>query len=148
MILGSCRRYYPSFGVSWWVYWQMMNTEERACVIGIVDDDRRVVESVWNLLESAGYDVRLFDSGEGFLQAGAINDIDLLICDIRMPGMDGTELLRRLARERPRLPVILITACSDLDLTRIQGSNNRGVFRKPIDGTALIEAISAAIASV
>jgi len=123
----------------------MMNHEDRAHVIGIVDDDRRVVESIGNLLESAGYGIRLYDSGEAFLQAGAMKDIDLLVCDIRMPGMDGIELLRRVGLERPQLPVILITACSELDLTRIRGTNHRGIFRKPIDGTALIEAIEAAL---
>lgn len=74
-----------------------------------------------------------------------MKDIDLLVCDIRMPGMDGMELLRRVGLERPHLPVILITACSELDLTRVAGTNHRGIFRKPIDGTALIEAIEAAI---
>ena len=122
----------------------MMNYEDRTHVIGIVDDDRRVVESVGNLLESAGYGVRLFDSGEAFLQAGAMKDIDLLVCDIRMPGIGGMELLRRVGLERPHLPVILITACSELDLTRVAGTNHRGIFRKPIAETALIEAIEAA----
>src|SRR5690242_1394125 len=122
-----------------------MNMEARAYVVGIVDDDQRVLESVGNLVESAGHSVRLFDSGEAFLQDDAMNGIDVLICDIRMPGMDGVELLRRVGIERPQLPVILITACSDVDLTRVRMSHNGGIFRKPIDAAALIEAIASVL---
>src|SRR5882724_12328892 len=64
-------------------------------VIAIVDDDQRLRESLGNLLESAGYSVRLFDSAEALLKADAVNRIDVLISDIRMPGMDGIELQRR-----------------------------------------------------
>jgi len=122
-----------------------MNTEGRPYMIGIVDDDRRVLESVGNLLESTGYDVHLFDSGEAFLDADVIGRIDALICDIRMPGMDGITLVQRVGMERPHLPVMLITACSDVDLTAIRGVNYRGIFRKPIDAAALIEAIAASL---
>lgn len=124
-----------------------MNTEERAYIIGIVDDDRRVVESLGNLLESAGYCVRLFESGEVFLQTDGMNGIDALVCDIRMPGVDGIELLRRVGLKRPQLPVILITACGDIDLSKIRGTNYRGTFCKPIDATAFIEAIASALKS-
>lgn len=124
-----------------------MNTEERAYIIGIVDDDRRVVESLGNLLESAGYYVRLFESGAVFLQTDGMNGIDALVCDIRMPGVDGIELLQRVGLKRPQLPVILITACGDVDPMKIRGANYRGTFRKPIDATAFIEAIASALKS-
>lgn len=121
-----------------------MNTERRPYIIGIVDDDRRILESVGNLFESAGYDVRRFASGEAFLQGDAIEGVDALISDIRMPGMNGIELLQRVSSKRPQLPVILITG-GDLDLAEIQGANYRGVFCKPIDATGLIETIAAAL---
>ncbi|HEX5458948.1 MAG TPA: response regulator [Steroidobacteraceae bacterium] len=123
-----------------------MNTDEHAFIIGVLDDDRRVLESVGNLLESAGYQVRLFDSGEMFLQTEAMNGIDVLICDIRMPGVNGIEVLQQVSTKRPRLPVILITACSDFDSGGIPETSQR-VFRKPIDPTALIDAIAAAVKS-
>lgn len=122
-----------------------MNSDERAWIIGVLDDDRRVLESVGNLLESAGYQVRLFDSGEVFLRTEAMNGIDVLICDIRMPGVDGIEVLRRVCVKRPQLPVILITAGNDVDLSGIPQATYPRIFRKPIDATALIEAIATAL---
>jgi FixJ family two-component response regulator len=121
-----------------------MNTDEHACIIGVLDDDRRVLESVGNLLESAGYQVRLFDSGAMFLQTEAMNEINVLICDIRMPGMGGIEVLQQVGVKRPGLPVILITACSDVESSVVPQTSYRRIFRKPIDPTALIEAIAAA----
>ena len=122
-----------------------MKIETRPCVIAIADDDQRVLESLGELLESAGYSVRLFNSAEEFLRAGVVNEIDALISDIRMPGVDGVELQRRLAAMRPQLPVILITARSEIELAGIPQPNNRGLFRKPVDGAELIEAIEAAL---
>jgi FixJ family two-component response regulator len=73
-----------------------MKIEARLQVIAIADDDPRVLESLGELLESAGYSVRLFNSADAFLRADAVNEIDALISDIRMPGVDGIELQRRL----------------------------------------------------
>ena len=122
-----------------------MNIAAQRYVIAIVDDDQRVLESLGDLLESAGYSVRLFESAATFLRADAVNSIDALISDIRMPGLDGIELQRRVGSARPQLPVILITARTDVDLARIPQPNNRGVFRKPVDATELIRAIEAAL---
>jgi FixJ family two-component response regulator len=122
-----------------------MNIEQHPYVIAIVDDDHRVLESLGELLESAGYAVRLFDSAEAFLQADAVKEIDALISDIRMPGVDGIELQQRVGVQRPQLPVILITARSDVDLAGIPQPNNRGVFRKPVDAAELIKAVGAAV---
>ena len=122
-----------------------MKIDERPGVVAIVDDDSRVLESLGELLESAGYAVRLFDSAEAFLQAGALAQIDALISDIRMPGVDGVELQRRVAIERPQLPVILITARTDIDLASLPQANNRGIFHKPVDADELLRAIAAAL---
>ena len=123
----------------------LMKIEERRGIVAIVDDDERVLESLGELLESAGYAVRLFASAESFLQANPANEIDVLISDIRMPGVDGIELQRRVGIKCPQLPVILITARSDVDLTANPQPNNRGVLRKPVDAPALLEAIAAAL---
>ena len=58
----------------------------------MVDDDRSILESLQKLLESADYTVRLFGSGTALLESGCIAEIDCLISDIGMPGMDGFEL--------------------------------------------------------
>lgn len=122
--------------------------EKRRYVIAIVDDDQRVLESLGNLFESAGYSVRLFDSAEAFLQADAVSGVDALISDIRMPSVDGIELQQRVGLERPQLPVILISATTDVDLPGIRQPNNRGVFRKPVDAAELIKSIGAALSGM
>src|SRR3569833_247972 len=122
-----------------------MKIDERPGVVAIVDDDSRVLEPLGELLESAGYAVRLFDSAEAFLQAGALAQIDALISDIRKPGVDGVELQRRVAIERPQLPVILITARTDIDLASLPLANNRCIFLMPVDADELLRAIAAAL---
>lgn len=122
-----------------------MEIEEHPHVIAVVDDDHRVLESLGELLESAGYSVRLFESAEAFLQADANDTVDAVVSDIRMPGVNGIELQDRLAARRPHLPVILITARGDVALDRSRKPNNRGVFAKPVDAAELIKAIRDAL---
>src|ERR1700675_1300759 len=77
--------------------------------IAVVDDDRRILESLENLLESADYAVRSFASAAALLESGCLTEIDCLISDIDMPVMDGFELLGEIHAARPELPVIVIT---------------------------------------
>ena len=70
-----------------------------------VDGDFRVRESIVRLAESAGYAPLVFPSAEALLQSGALREAACLITDVRMPGMDGLELLRRVSAElMPRGP--------------------------------------------
>src|SRR5262245_33564918 len=85
-------------------------------VVATVDDDRRVRESVRSVLESAGYEAVTFESAETFLLSGALSSASCVIVDVRLPGMDGTELQRRIRREGRHVPVILITAHDDDDV--------------------------------
>jgi FixJ family two-component response regulator len=116
----------------------------RQVVVG-VDDDFRVRESIESLVESAGYAPRVFASAEDFLQSGTLAGATCLIADVRMPGMDGIELQRRVRLERPELPVIFITAHYDEE-TRNRALNQGavGFLCKPFDGVDLLEAIQAA----
>ena len=72
-----------------------------------VDDDRRVRESVQSVLESAGYEAVTFESAETFLLSGALSSVSCVIADVRLPGMDGTELQRGF--DRNGVSRILIT---------------------------------------
>ena len=82
-------------------------------LVAVVDDDERILRSLEYLLESADYAVRLFASGTALLQSGCLPEIDCLISDIDMPGIDGFELLRLVHAARPGLPMILITGYPD-----------------------------------
>jgi FixJ family two-component response regulator len=112
-------------------------------VVAIVDDDRRLLESLADLLESAGHAVRPFSSGQMLLNSDELPEIDCLITDIGMPGMDGFELQRLLGERRPGLPVILITGRHEI-AELPQAKHNR-FFRKPFDGQALLAAIGDAL---
>jgi FixJ family two-component response regulator len=115
------------------------------CVIAVVDDDEHVLESMNNLLESHGYRVLPYSSASAFLADGVLFDIDCLISDVSMPIMDGFELQQRVGKDRPQLPVILITARSEANAANIASANNRGFFQKPFDSGALLRAVASAI---
>ena len=77
--------------------------------IALVDDDKNILASVSMLLEQEGYHIRTFSDGASALTALTASPPDLVILDIKMPRMDGLELLRRL-RQSGDLPVILLTS--------------------------------------
>jgi two-component system, OmpR family, response regulator ChvI len=80
-----------------------------APTIALVDDDRNILTSVSIAMQSEGYVTRLYPDGESALKAILENPADLGIFDIKMPRMDGLELLRRL-REKSDMPVIFLTS--------------------------------------
>ena len=77
--------------------------------IALVDDDRNILTSLSVALQSEGFVTRLYSDGEAALKALTDNPPDLAVLDIKMPRMDGMELLRRL-RERCDFPVIFLTS--------------------------------------
>jgi len=80
--------------------------------VALVDDDRNILTSLSIALQSEGFVTRLYSDGEAALKALLDNPPDIAVCDIKMPRMDGLELLRRL-RERSALPVIFLTSKTD-----------------------------------
>ena len=88
---------------------------ERRINVWVVDDDHSVRWVLEQALSQAGMSVRVFDSGDEFLRAIRTQQPDVVVTDIRMPGMDGLQLMERLQVLHPDLPVIVITAHSDLD---------------------------------
>jgi two-component system response regulator ChvI len=81
-------------------------------VIALVDDDRNILTSVSIALQSEGFVTRVYTDGTTALKAFADNPADLGVFDIKMPQMDGMELLRRL-REFSAMPVIFLTSKDD-----------------------------------
>lgn len=115
--------------------------------IAVVDDDERLLESLENLFESAGYAVRTFSSARALLDAGLFG-VDCLIADIGMPGMDGFELHAAARKLRPELPVFLISGRHEIgDHQRACAEDITGFFRKPFDGPTLLAAVSDALRS-
>ena len=80
--------------------------------IALVDDDRNILASVSIALQAEGFATRVYSDGESALKALRDNPPDLAVCDIKMPRMDGLELLRRLRRDSD-VPVIFLTSKDD-----------------------------------
>ena len=114
-------------------------------VVAVVDDDHRALESLADLLEAAGYEVRLYSSARMAWEGGCVSDIDCLISDISMPDMNGIELRRLALSERPELPVILITGRPELRTQYASIIERDRYFEKPFDGLRLLAAVRTAL---
>jgi FixJ family two-component response regulator len=114
--------------------------------VAIVDDDDSVRGTLHELLRSAGFSSRTFESAEDFLGSGQQQQTACLITDIRMPGMSGLELQARLNAERCRIPTIFITAHGDEEM-RLQALREGAVefLPKPFDDEVLIESVRTAL---
>jgi len=115
-------------------------------VISVVDDDESVRQSLGGLMRSVGFGVKVFSSAEEFLNSGNPRDTGCLILDVRMPGMDGFELQRRLEANQYEIPVIFITAHGDEEMRRralLAGAVD--YLLKPFTEEALLNAVQAAL---
>jgi FixJ family two-component response regulator len=112
-------------------------------VVAVVDDDQSILRSLEQLLESAGYAVRLFTSATALLDSGCLSEIDCLISDIDVLGMEDFELLGRIHAARPALRTILITRYPER-LSRLPpvGGIYPGLFTKPFQSQDLLAAVS------
>ena len=116
-------------------------------IVVAVDDDFRVRESLKSLIESAGYEPLVFSSAEEFLQSGTLTAAACVITDVRMPGMDGIELQRRIRLERPDLPIIFISARTSAETRqKILDEGAVDFLYKPFNAAELLEVIQAALA--
>lgn len=111
----------------------------------IVDDDPSVRDALGLLLAVRGYNTAVFACGEDFLGAWQQDWTGCLLVDIRMPGVDGLTLQKRLAERQCHLPVIIITGHGDLSLARQAFKASASDFlEKPLDYVKLIDAIDEA----
>jgi two-component system response regulator ChvI len=113
--------------------------------IALVDDDRNILTSVSMVLEAEGYDVETFTDGASALSALTLAPPDLAILDIKMPRMDGMELLRRL-RLKSDVPVIFLTS-KDEEIDEVIGLRMGAddYVRKPFSQRLLVERIRAVL---
>src|SRR6202000_608753 len=114
--------------------------------IPLVDDAKTILASVSMLLEQEGYHVRTFSDGSAALTALTTTAPDLAVLDIKMPRMDGLELLRRLRQANPALPVIFLTS-QDEEIDELMGRNAGAddYIRKPFPQRLLLERVRAVL---
>jgi len=115
--------------------------------IHVIDDDDAVRDSLAFLLRSAGFEAVTHESATAFLETSPGTRQACIITDVRMPGIDGVELLRRLAAEGTGQPVIVMTGHGDIALA--VEAMKLGAFdfvEKPFDDEVILAAVRAALA--
>ncbi|MBI0075274.1 MULTISPECIES: response regulator [Commensalibacter] len=112
-------------------------------VIALVDDDRNILTSVFMMLEADGFIVQTYTDGESALQGLLSRPVDLVVLDIKMPRMDGIELLQRL-RNRSQIPVIILSS-KDEEIDQLMGLRLGAddYITKPFSQRLLLERIRA-----
>lgn len=112
----------------------------------VIDDDLAMRDSLDFLLGSAGFSVRLFDSAVKFLDALPDLEFGCVLSDVRMPGIDGLELLKRLKEKRKELPIIIMTGHGDIPLA-VEAMKQGAVdfLEKPFEDDRVVARITEAI---
>lgn len=104
----------------------------------VIDDNEAVRDAFELALDDSGYAVEKADSGERGLEMVLSNKPDLVFLDLRMPGMDGVEVLREIRGADANLPVFIVTAFHQEYLDRLNDAKNDGISfelaRKPLSG--------------
>lgn len=115
-------------------------------VVYVVDDDDAVRDSLTALLESVGYRVVAFESGDAFLQNEALAGMGCIVSDIRMPGLDGLQLQEALNARGVLLPLLFITGHGDVPMAvSAMKAGAVDFLEKPFDETTLLDSIRRAI---
>src|ERR1700741_2660891 len=113
--------------------------------IALVDDDRNILTSVGITLEAEGYQVQKYSDGAAALQGLQDQPPDMAIFDIKMPRMDGMELLRRI-RQKSDLPIIFLTSKDD-EIDELFGLKMGAddFIKKPFSQRLLVERVKAVL---
>jgi two-component system, LuxR family, response regulator FixJ len=115
-------------------------------VIHVIDDDAAMRDSLAFLLDVNGFRPQVYESADAFLKGTNIDVARCIVSDIRMPGMTGVELVRKLKGGGSTCPVILITGHGDVALAvEAMKAGAADFIEKPFDDEALLEAIRSAL---
>ena len=113
--------------------------------IYVVDDDESARTGLGRLLRSVGFRVTTFVSAQEFLDHGQVENGALLVLDVRMPGISGLELQKRLSARGSKLPIIFLTAFEDPQArSEALKAGSIAFLQKPVDEETLLEAIKRA----
>ncbi len=112
----------------------------------VIDDDPAMRDSLEFLLSSAGFNVTLFDSALKFFENMPNLAFGCVVSDVRMPDMDGIDLLRQLKKEPKRLPIVIMTGHGDIPLA-VEAMKLGAIdfLEKPFEDERLITMISSAL---
>jgi two-component system, LuxR family, response regulator FixJ len=112
----------------------------------VIDDDEAMRDSLNFLLDSAGLEVTLFETAQRFLDALPGLDFGCVVSDVRMPGIDGIELLRRMKAAQSKFPILIMTGHGDVPLA-VEAMKLGAIdfMEKPFDDDRLTGMIEAAI---
>jgi FixJ family two-component response regulator len=113
--------------------------------IAVVDDDEAVRQAISSLLQSAGYQCKVYASAELFIGVCAWQQADCAIVDFRLPGLNGLELQRMLNEKRHSVPIIMVSAYDDRVRAEALEQGAVAVLGKPFDGEALLAAVRSAL---
>lgn len=118
-----------------------------ASTVFLIDDQSSVRHALGEMLNVFGYVIETYESADRFLQALDPSRHGCVVADVRMPGMDGIELVRELARRQCPLPVVLISGHADVPMavTAIK-AGAEDFIEKPVDDVQLVAAINRGLA--
>jgi FixJ family two-component response regulator len=120
----------------------------KAALVAIVDDDRGIREALSDLLLVVGLESRAFDRAESLLMEFETCAFDCIVTDVRMPGMSGLQLLRRLRDVDASVPVIIITSDTDSVIrSKALASGAHAYLVKPIEDFLLLSHLGSALAA-
>jgi DNA-binding NtrC family response regulator len=112
----------------------------------VIDDEEDIRESLAEILSLEGYEVTTAESGATAIERAKLARFSLVITDLKMPGMDGIEVLVRLKQLHPGLPVIVATGyASDETASRCRREGAYDYIRKPFDLDDLLRLITQAL---
>ncbi|MEL6220985.1 MAG: response regulator, partial [Pseudomonadota bacterium] len=117
-----------------------------AGLIAVVDDDEAVRDGLEALLESWGYETVAFPDAETFLENGLARDVTCLLLDVRLPGMDGLELVAELRRRGHYVPILMMSAHGDVS-TAVEAMRRgaQDFIEKPFNVDQLLVVVSRAL---
>lgn len=125
----------------------MNETTESANTILVVDDDNAVRQSMTRILRNQGYTVMEAANGERALEIATSEPVDLMLLDIRMPGLDGLGVLEKINQIDPDLTVIIMTGHADKDTVyqSLRRNSAYDLLEKPIKPQAILAAVRAGL---
>jgi two-component system response regulator FixJ len=125
-----------------------VETLTKNTVIAVVDDDEALREALASVLKAAGFSARTFPTAEEYLACEDCDETACLVLDVRLPGMSGVELQKRLTEANNLTPIIFVTAHGDASLRdSLMRAGAAGFLYKPVRSEALLKEIRKALAN-